>query len=619
MDTEVRTVRTAVEQSDTGAEAGADVDPGIEHVVLIDGLGRPRDTIDKAGAHHDTTPVHLAFSSHLVRADGSVLLTRRAPTKATWPGTWTNGCCGHPQLGETLRSAVTRRIDEELGLRVVRAGIAVADFAYRATMADGTIEHELCPVLVVEVDGTVDPDPCEVDAFEWQSWEALVDRVATAPESLSPWCVEQVHRLSGLGSDPLGWLDGEPAGLLDVGLDDPIQLRAPVSPQHAAARPGGWSDATHLTDTDADTDSGRDGRGPGSDDPLLSVTRPLRRIVDRFLETKLDELRGIDPGAEAIASEIRSLVDAGGKRLRPAFVHWGHRATGAAHDDAVLRPAAAVELLHTFALLHDDVMDRSETRRGNPSAFVSLAAQHERSAGTGDPEWFGLSGAILAGDLAFVWADELLDSADVAVEVLDRARRVFTTLRTEVIAGQYLDLALAASPTADERDAERVALLKSARYTVTRPLLLGAALGSPPSTGVEERVADALTRYGDAVGLAFQMRDDVLGIFGDPSVTGKGGLDDLREGKRTVLYLRAMRLADPAGRAVLSASLGDPDVDERDAERCREVITSSGALASVEVLIADRHARAIAAIAHLDDPARSALEQLASSAIERGS
>jgi isopentenyl-diphosphate delta-isomerase type 1 len=615
MDTEVRTVRTAVEQSDTGAEAGAGVDPGIEHVVLIDGLGRPRDTIDKAGAHHDTTPVHLAFSSHLVRADGSVLLTRRAPTKATWPGTWTNGCCGHPQLGETLRSAVTRRIDEELGLRVVRAGIAVPDFAYRATMADGTVEHELCPVLVVEVDGTMDLDPHEVDSFEWLSWQALVDRVATAPESLSPWCVEQVHRLTGLGSDPLGWLDGEPAGLLDVGMDDPIELRAARTPGHTAVRPGGWSDGTLRSDTDR----GRDDQDPESDDPLLSVTRPLRQVVDRFLGTKLDELRGIDPGAEAIASEIRSLVDAGGKRLRPAFVHWGHRATGAAHDDAVLRPAAAVELLHTFALLHDDVMDRSETRRGNPSAFVSLADQHARSASTGDPVWFGLSGAILAGDLAFVWADELLESAEVPADVLDRARGVFTTLRTEVIAGQFLDLALAASPTADERDAERVALLKSARYTVTRPLLLGAALGSPPSTGVEERVADALTRYGDAVGLAFQMRDDVLGIFGDPSATGKGGLDDLREGKRTVLFLRAMRLADPAGRAVLAASLGDPDVDELDAERCREVIASSGALASVEVLIADRHARAVAAIAHLDDPARSALEQLASSAIERGS
>ncbi len=587
-------MRTAADQTDAGVE------PPTEHVVLIDELGRPDRVIDKSAAHHAATPVHLAFSSHLVRADGSVLLTRRATTKATWPGTWTNGCCGHPQVGETLRSAVTRRICEELGLRVVRAGVAVPDFAYRAAMVDGTVEHELCPVLVVEVDGELDLDPGEVDSVEWLTWDALVDRVEHAPESLSPWSVEQVRRLEAMGVDPLVWLDREPHGLLDVGLDEPIELGS-TSTRDAVLRP----DRAPTEDRVAD-------------DPLRTVAGPLGGVMDQFLSAKAHELRAIDPGADAIASEIQALVDAGGKRLRPAFVYWGHRATGADHDDAVLRPAAAVELLHTFALLHDDVMDRSDTRRGNPSAFVSLAARHQRMGSVGDPEWFGLSAAILAGDLAFVWADELLEAADLSPEVLDRARRVFTTLRTEVLAGQYLDLALAASPAADERDAERVAMLKSARYTVTRPLLLGATLGSPTGA-VDDGLEDALTRYGDAVGLAFQMRDDVLGIFGDPSVTGKGGLDDLREGKRTVLMLRAMRLADPAGRAVLEATLGDPEVDDAAAQRCREVIAGSGALASVEALIADRHARALAAIAELDGTARDALDGLASSAIERGS
>ncbi len=594
-DTEERHVRTAADQTDAGAE------PVIEHVVLIDALGRPDGVIDKSGAHHASTPVHLAFSSHLVRADGSILMTRRATTKSTWPGTWTNGCCGHPQVGETLRSAVTRRIDEELGLRVVRAGVAVPDFAYRAAMVDGTVEHELCPVLIVEVDGDLELDPGEVDSVEWLTWDALVDRVAHAPETLSPWCVEQVRRLDALGADPLAWLDREPHGLLDVGLDEPIELGTLTNARGADASIG----STAATDDE-------------TDDPLGSVAQPLGAVMDQFLAAKSDELRAIDPGADAIASEIRALVAAGGKRLRPAFVYWGHRATGADHDAAVLRPAAAVELLHTFALLHDDVMDHSETRRGNPSAFVSLTARHDELGSSGDPEWFGLSAAILAGDLAFVWADELLEAADVAPGVLDRARRVFTTLRTEVLAGQYLDLALAASPGADERAAERVAMLKSARYTVTRPLLLGATLGSPAG-GIDERVEDALTRYGDAVGLAFQMRDDVLGLFGDPAVTGKSGLDDLREGKRTVLLLRAMRLADPAGRAVLDATLGDPEVDDAAAQRCRQVIAESGALASIEVLIADRHARALAAIADLDEPARGALERLASSAIERGS
>jgi len=221
---------------------------------------------------------------------------------------------------------------------------------------------------------------------------------------------------------------------------------------------------------------------------------------------------------------------------------------------------------------------------------------------------------VLSGDLAFVWADELLEGASDDPATMARARQVFTTLRTEVIAGQYLDLELGGDTGAVEDDALHVALLKSARYTVTRPLLLGASL-APESGG--RRVVGVLRAYGDAVGLAFQLRDDILGLFGDPAVTGKSCLDDLREGKRTVLVLRALRLATPAGQALLERSLGDPDLDEAGADRCREVVASSGALASIETLLALRHARAVRAIDRLDEPARGALGQLAALAIDR--
>ena len=195
-----------------------------------------------------------------------------------------------------------------------------------------------------------------------------------------------------------------------------------------------------------------------------------------------------------------------------------------------------------------------------------------------------------------------------------RARQVFTTLRTEVIAGQYLDLALAANDAAAEEAARQVALLKSARYTVTRPLLLGAALAPEHAAhGVDK----ALNTYGDAVGLAFQMRDDILGVFGDPAVTGKGCLDDLRDGKRTLLALRALRLASGASRELLSQCLGDPCLDGERADRCREVIAHSGALASIERLIAHQHELAVEAIAGLEQPSRIALEQLAANAVER--
>ena len=191
---------------------------------------------------------------------------------------------------------------------------------------------------------------------------------------------------------------------------------------------------------------------------------------------------------------------------------------------------------------------------------------------------------------------------------------VFTTLREEVIAGQHLDLLLGVDRSASESRAQHVALLKSARYTVTRPLLLGAALARPE---MGAQVAPALTAYGDSVGLAFQMRDDILGIFGDSKVTGKSALDDLHEGKRTVLMLRAMRLADAGQRRILESALGDPDLDDVGADRVREVVVATGALASVEARVAADHARAVEAIDELPEPARTALVDLAQLAIRR--
>jgi geranylgeranyl diphosphate synthase type I len=369
-------------------------------------------------------------------------------------------------------------------------------------------------------------------------------------------------------------------------------------------------------------------------------------VLRDFLVEQERAAAALDPAVTQLSCEVRRLVEAGGKRLRPAFVYWGHRAAGgtggATADEAadgVFTAAAAVELLHTFALIHDDVMDRSVRRRGRPTAEQSLAERHRSDGLRGDDAWFGVSGALLAGDLAFVWADQLLETTALPPATLAAARQVFTRLRTEVIGGQYLDVRLAHRPTsqiaaaavggpggpgaadhggdAREGDAEaaalRVALLKSARYTVTRPLELGAALAG----GARPEGAAALAAYGDAVGLAFQLRDDVLGMFGDPAVTGKSCRDDLREGKRTLLVLRALRLADGPDRRLLERSLGDPRLDEDTARRCCRVVAASGALASVEALIDDRQAVALHAIAGLDGAPAAALTRLAHLATRR--
>ncbi|HWB73229.1 MAG TPA: polyprenyl synthetase family protein [Egibacteraceae bacterium] len=347
--------------------------------------------------------------------------------------------------------------------------------------------------------------------------------------------------------------------------------------------------------------------------PALDLVRaPVDTLLEAFLDERVRELARVDACLERVGSEVADLVRAGGKRLRPAFVYWGYRATGAGHCDAVLTAGAAVELLHTFALIHDDVMDGSLRRRGRPTVHEALAAAHTAEALGGEPRRFGLSGAILAGDLAFVWADQLLDGAGIPAGALQQARRVFTELRIEVMAGQYLDLRLAGLAGASEADSLRVSLLKSGRYTVTRPLQLGAALG-----GGDSALDAAFRAFGDAVGVAFQLRDDVLGLFGEPEHTGKGALEDLREGKRTMLMLRALRLAAAPERAELTAILGNPCVGEAEAARARRIVADCGALASVERTVTEHQQRGRRALAAVGPPAREALEQLADLALFR--
>lgn len=366
------------------------------------------------------------------------------------------------------------------------------------------------------------------------------------------------------------------------------------------------------TSTEAVAAHRRQADGLRSVAALDTVHEPVENLLGRFLDDRVAELEDLDPALTPVGREVAALVRASGKRLRPAFVYWGHRATGADHVDGVLATAGAVELLHTFALIHDDVMDRSPQRRGRPAVHEALARRHAHERLRGDSRWFGMGGAILAGDLAFVWADQLLDAASLPPTAMERARRVFTLLRVEVMAGQYLDLRLAGRETAGEGESLRVALLKSGRYTVTRPLQLGAAIGGS-SGGLDA----TLGSYGDAAGLAFQLRDDVLGLFGDPAATGKGALSDLREGKRTVLMLRALGRARPAERRLLIEALGDPEVDEHVAARVRQVVVDCGALDAVERLLAEHLATARRALGSVVSPAREALEELADFAAHR--
>ena len=343
--------------------------------------------------------------------------------------------------------------------------------------------------------------------------------------------------------------------------------------------------------------------------PFAETTEMVRERVNarlgRFLDAHPLPVADLDV-AEGQRLLRRFVVD-GGKRIRPTLCYWGWRGAGGdgEHDDAAITAGAALELYHAGLLIHDDVMDGSELRRGRPTMHRSLARTPDRPMGRA----FGDSAAILLGVLAQAWADELIGEIETDRERLRMVRELFYRMRVEVISGQYLDiLASEAAGSPETESALAVTRFKTAKYTVERPLQIGAALAS-----ADPALMEAYSRFGVPLGEAFQLRDDILGVFGDTAVTGKPVLDDLREGKHTVLIAQAFARADAAQRELLRAWHGNPGLDERHAAELRRIIVDTGALGHVETLIDRRVEQALDALRDcaIDPQARQALTLLA--------
>ncbi len=340
----------------------------------------------------------------------------------------------------------------------------------------------------------------------------------------------------------------------------------------------------------------------------------IQRALAAFLTGHRARLMAVDDALVPVADALRDFVLGGGKRLRPAFAYWGFLGAGGTDSDALIRGLAALELVHASALIHDDVMDASDTRRGLPSVHRRFADLHAASGWAGDPAEFGRASAILLGDLSLVWSEEMLFGSGLSTTSLARARAVFDDMRTEVTIGQYLDVHAQVTENTSVERAGKVARYKSAKYTVERPLLLGAALADAP-----EPVRTAYSGYGLPLGEAFQLRDDILGVYGDPAHTGKPAGDDLREGKRTFLVAAALEGAGPTEGKALLDGLGDDRLDEAGVARLREIIQSSGGLARTEARIDELTDRALAALStvELQGGAGTALTDLATAATQR--
>ena len=321
---------------------------------------------------------------------------------------------------------------------------------------------------------------------------------------------------------------------------------------------------------------------------IAVISTPVEARLAEVLALEVERWRSVDPDLVAPLQALAELVLVGGKRLRPAFCHWAFVGAGGKPDDAsTVDAGAAFELLHAFALMHDDVMDGSPTRRGTRTIHVEFADRHERDGWRGEARRFGEGVAILVGDLAAVYADRLMLDAPAA------ARRVWHELEIELEVGQYLDVLGTARGGTDLATARRIARYKSGKYTIERPLHLGAALA-----GRLDELAGPLSAFGDPLGEAFQLRDDILGTFGDSARTGKPVGDDLREGKPTPLLAIATDRSTGTD-ADLLARVGSLDLGDDEVVALQQLLVSTGAVEQIERSIHDLTDQAVAAIESL--------------------
>ncbi|MGH3576242.1 MAG: bifunctional (2E,6E)-farnesyl/geranyl diphosphate synthase [Mycobacterium sp.] len=344
-----------------------------------------------------------------------------------------------------------------------------------------------------------------------------------------------------------------------------------------------------------------------------TITDQLRR----YLHDRRVAAAYIGSDYDGLIDGLEQFVLSGGKRLRPAFAYWGWRAVSSKDADAqVLLLFSALELLHASALVHDDVIDGSATRRGRPTAHMKFAALHRERQWRGAADRFGVSAAILLGDLALAWADDIVACVDLPHDARRRVRQVWADIRTEVLGGQYLDIVAEASAAESIASAMTVNTFKTACYTVSRPLQLGVAAAAD-----RPDVHTLFHDVGTDLGIAFQLRDDVLGVFGDPAVTGKPSGDDLRSGKRTVLLAEAVELADKSDAKaanLLRTSIGSDLTATQVRELCG-VIEGVGALAVVgdHIEMLTRRALATLADAPINAAAKAGLSELARLAANR--
>lgn len=316
-------------------------------------------------------------------------------------------------------------------------------------------------------------------------------------------------------------------------------------------------------------------------DGIRGLTEAINASLAQFFTGEAAYLQNVGPELDPIVTALGRFLLDNGKRLRPLFATIGFLGTGGELTPEIIRATSSLELVHVCALIHDDVMDASDTRRGAPAIHKQFETLHKTQELHGDSKEFGTAAAILLGDLALIWAAKALHESGIAPEGILRSLPVYDEMRIELMAGQYLDVYEQALASESVERSLKVARYKSGKYSIERPLHFGAKL----APHLKQQVIDIYSNYGLPLGEAFQLRDDVIGVFGDPEVTGKPAGDDLREGKRTVLVAKTLSLSTPSQRTEFLRNFGRNELNITDIDQMRQIIMDTGALDELESMI----------------------------------
>ena len=326
---------------------------------------------------------------------------------------------------------------------------------------------------------------------------------------------------------------------------------------------------------------------------LKAAREEIESSLKKFVTNESESISNIGNELAPVTSALSHFILDSGKRLRPLFSYVGYLGSAKEIRPQIISACASLELVHVCALIHDDLMDGSDTRRGAPSIHKEFERWHRQNGRSGSPQQYGASAAILLGDLALVWAEKALYQSGLKSDQLLRATSIFSELQIELMAGQFLDVHEQSSLTSNIDRSRKIARFKSGKYTIERPLHFGAAISGDSS------LQKPYSNYGIPLGEAFQLRDDILGVFGESKVTGKPTGDDLLEGKRTVLIAKTFELAGAQGALTLTQVFGNRDASPEMIEKCKNLIKDCGALTHVEKMIDDLVSQALNAVSGL--------------------